>query len=173
MRKKYYDIYKELGICTYCGKNKAMENRVLCPDCLEKDSARPKTYDKERKRQYSKRKKELCDAFGVCTSCMTRDKYKGSQCIDCYTKRMRKYREKQAKEGKLPRNLWSEYGLCSHCGEPAVEGHKLCSKHLEIARNNATHMRTFIDRSNHKWRDVTTQEIAKIKAFDELRKQAI
>lgn len=173
MRKEYYDTYKKLGICTSCGKNKAMENRVLCPDCIEKDNLRTRTYDKERKKFYNKRKRELCEALGVCTTCMTRDMKKGKQCLECYTKRIRKYREKQAEQGKLPRALWSEYGLCSICGEPVEEGNKLCSKHLEIARKNATHMRSFINRDTHKWRDVIAQEVARVQSFAKAKNKTI
>ena len=165
MRKEYYHTYKNLGICTACGKNKAEEGRVLCFECAEKDANRKRSYDKNRKREYNKRKKELCDAFGICTTCMKREKHKGKRCIECYVKAQRKYKEKQLDAGKIPRNLWDEFGLCSICGEPRHEGSKLCKKHLDVARQNALHARKHIDRENHTWKRVKDMEIKRMSYF--------
>lgn len=136
MRKEYYDIYKTLGICTSCGKNKARLGKVLCEECAEKDAKRVKSYNKERKATYQKRKRELCDAFGVCTTCFKNDKYIGQQCKECYDKRHRKYKEKQKEKGVVPLYERLDMDLCYICGEPVVEGSTLCEKHLNIAKNN-------------------------------------
>lgn len=159
VRKEYYDTYKALGICTCCGKNKAEPNRVLCLECAIRDASRKKSYDKKRKAAYLKRKKELCDAFGICTSCCKKEKYKGKQCIDCYLKRKRKYAEKLAKEGKISRSLYSEYGLCSFCGKPVVEGKKVCEKHLKTTRERGEYARQFVDYKNHIWKMVQDVEV--------------
>lgn len=165
MRKEYYHTYKKLGICTACGKNKAEENRILCFECAEKDANRVRTYDKKRKSEYNKRKRELCDAFGVCTTCMKKDKYKGKRCIECYLKAKKKYKEKQLDAGKIPRNLWEEFELCAICGQPRQEGSKLCKTHLEIARKNAQNARRFVDRENHPWEKIKEMEIKRISYF--------
>lgn len=162
MRKRYYHTYKKLGICTACGKNKAEEGRVLCFECAEKDINKTKTYDKKRKSEYNKRKKELCDAFGICTTCMKKEKYKGKRCIECYVKSKRKYRERQLDTGKLPRNLWNEFDLCSVCGQPSYKDSKLCKKHLEVARKQASNARQYIDRENHKWKQIKDAEIKRM-----------
>lgn len=148
--KRNKEYYKSKGICINCCKEQAEPNRTLCWECAEKDRNRVRTYNKERKRIYNKRKKELCDAFGVCTTCMTKDKYKGKQCIDCYLKRKRKYQENNI--GKIPRQLWDEFNRCMICGGERTEGSKLCEHHLEIARKNATNARGYIDRENHIWK---------------------
>ncbi|GAA0093003.1 hypothetical protein UT300009_30330 [Paraclostridium bifermentans] len=169
MRKEYYDIYKSMGICVSCGKNKAVEGRVQCEDCIEKDLQRTKTFNKERKKKYARRKKDLCEAFGVCTTCMKRDMHKGKQCLECYLKRKRKYKEQVLDSGKIPRELWSEFGLCSVCGDVRHEGSKLCKKHLEIARKNAKIARNHVDRENHKWKAIKNMEIQRITYFNSMR----
>ena len=169
MRKEYYYTYKSLGICTACGKNKAKEGKVLCFECAEKDANRAKNYDKNRKSEYNKRKKALCDAFGICTTCMKREKYKGKRCIECYLKAQRKYKEKQLEKGEVPRNLWSELGLCAICGEPRYENSKLCKKHLEITRERALNARKFVDKKNHSWRKIKDFEIKRLSYIGERR----
>lgn len=134
MRKEYYDTYKALGICTSCGKNKAQPNRVLCSECAKKDASRKRTYDKERKAAYNKRKRELCDAFGICTTCCTREKYKGQKCKECYTKSKEKYSQKQKEKGIVPRGERLDKDLCYICGDTVEEGYTLCKKHLDLAR---------------------------------------
>ena len=151
MKKIYYDVYKQLKLCVHCGKEKATEGKTTCFTCAEKDSQRVKTYDKERKSNYRKRKRELCDAFGICTSCIQREKYKGKECIECYLKRRRKYKEKVLDSNKIPRELWGELNLCAICGNPVSPGHKLCDKHLEIARENIAKAREQVDYSSHTW----------------------
>lgn len=163
MKREYYKVYKSLGICTCCGKRKAFEGRTLCEECIEKDLMREKSYNKERKKQYNRRKKDLCLAFVICTTCMKRDMSHGKQCLECYNKRKRKYREQQTDSGKIARNLWSSFNLCTICGEPAADNSKLCEKHLHQARDKAAHMRKFIDREKHNWHKVTEAEIKKIK----------
>ena len=150
--KRNKEYYKSKGICINCCKEPAEPNKTLCWECAEKDRNRIRTYDKERKAKYNKRKKELCDAFGVCTTCMTKDKFKGKQCIDCYLKRKRKYKENISQSDKLPKELWNEFDRCMICGGERAEGSKLCKKHLEVARANATNARKYIDRENHLWR---------------------
>lgn len=149
--KRNKDYYKSKGICINCCKEQAEPNRTLCWECAEKDRNRVRTYDKERKKAYNKRKKELCDAFGICTTCLKREKYKGKRCLHCYLKGKNAYKEKQALSDKLPRELWGAYERCMMCGDERAEGSKLCKHHLEVARKNAENAREYVDRENHKW----------------------
>lgn len=173
MRKEYYHTYKQLGICTACGKEKAEEGKVLCFECAIKDANRKRTYDKKRKQEYNKRKKELCDAFGICTTCMKREKYKGKRCIECYLKAHRKYKEKQIEEGKIPRNLWDEFELCAICGKPRYKNSKLCKEHLDTARKNALNARNYIDRDNHAWKKENDISVKYTQTFLQRRKNMI
>lgn len=165
MRKEYYDLYKSMGLCTCCGKNKAEPNRVLCLECAVKDSEKIKKYDKIRKANYSKRKRELCDAFGVCTTCMTRDKYKGKRCMECYLKAKRKYREKQNEKDIIPRQIRVGLDVCFFCGEEVESGHKVCAKHLKVCLENASNARKFIDKDSHKWRKDKNMEILRLQSY--------
>lgn len=165
MRKIYYETYKQLKLCTQCGKEKAREGKTTCYECAEKDSMRQRNYDKERKSQYNKRKKELCDAFGICTTCMKREKYKGKQCIECYLKRRRKYKEQVLESNKIPREMWGELNLCAICGKPVEPNYKLCSTHLEIARNNIAKGRANLDYTTHKWNLDKQADIQRLQAL--------
>lgn len=166
MRKEYYHTYKNLGICTSCGKNKAEEGKVQCFECAEKDANRTRTYDKKRKSEYNKRKKELCDAFGVCTTCMKRDKYKGKQCIECYTKR----KEKEKAKGTIPKQERMDKDICLMCNEPVVEGKYYCEKHLNILRVNVEKGRKVKDANKVKR---TPEEIKLIKNAKKRRKREV
>lgn len=173
---KYYEInkrnkeyYKSIGICINCCKEPAEPNRVLCWECAEKDRNRERTYNKERKLKYNKRKKELCDAFGICTTCMKREKYKGKQCIHCYLKRKRKYKEQILELDKLPRELWGEFERCMICGGERAEGSKLCEKHLKIARANAENARRYVDTKNHKWRNEINSSVVYTQTYNTRR----
>lgn len=142
-RKAKYEELKRKGICVKCGVREAREGRVTCQHCADMDSeyyyeqrcqGKVKKCDEERKKQYRKRKRELCVAFGVCVMCFKRDATHGTMCIDCYIKDKR--RHQLVSKGKAPKELRAELGLCTLCGEPALEGYKLCEKHLEVSRRN-------------------------------------
>jgi hypothetical protein len=163
--KRNKDYYKSKGICINCCKEQAEPNRVLCWECAEKDRNRLRTYDKKRKAQYKKRKTELCDAFGICTTCHKREKYKGKQCIDCYLKRVRKYKEKQVSNEKLPKSMWGEYERCMICGEERTKDSKLCEKHLEIARKNAENARKHTNNKVHIWREEINKSVAHTQTY--------
>lgn len=167
--KRNKEYYKSKGICINCCKEQAEPNRVLCWECAEKDRNRVRTYDKERKAKYNKRKKELCDAFGICTSCMKAEKYKGKQCINCYLKRKRKYKEKMLQQGNIPKELWDELGRCMICGGERAKDSKLCDKHLATLRNNASIAREHIDRTNHIWRREINSSVLYTQSY-EIRK---
>lgn len=38
--KSDYDFYKSIGICVRCHKNQAEPNRVMCLECIDKESDR-------------------------------------------------------------------------------------------------------------------------------------
>lgn len=171
--KNNYEYYKKIGVCVRCKKNKAEEGKAQCRECLD---ARAEyalkrhydgkaKYDKKKHSDYIKRKKQICDAFGICPYCMNREKYKGKECIECYTKRNRKYKEKSALKEKLPKNLWGEFERCMMCGGEREDGHKLCAEHLEMARANAKKARSSINRDEHIWRKEINKSVIQTQMY--------
>lgn len=87
---------------------------------------------KEQRRNYVKRKRELCIAFGICRECMCREATQNKYCLECFVK-MRKRNDARRKD--IHRVERSSYGLCYFCGEPAEKGFKTCEKHHKIQAN--------------------------------------
>ncbi len=184
--KKNYNLLKSMGICTGCGKEKAVEGKVMCKACQEEKTAEqrarreqakkfgvcprcfknklyvgetccPECYEKRRKnaaaykeknlknqRKYHAKKVEELSDKGLCRYCWTRPATPGmSSCLRCRERR-KKYTKKDGID-KFERGL---YGLCYICGEPVIEGKKLCKEHYDLA---VSHLPKKTDNTNHVW----------------------
>lgn len=77
--KELYEKHKKQGICVYCGKKKAIENRIWCGKCRKKMlGISQETY-------------KWCKEKGICVRCRKEKAVKGRVlCTDCANKRMRK-----------------------------------------------------------------------------------
>ena len=77
--KELYEIRKKQGICVYCGKEKAIENRIWCGKCREKMLGITKeTY-------------KWCKEKGICVRCHKEKAVKGQVlCTDCANKMRRR-----------------------------------------------------------------------------------
>lgn len=103
---------------------------------------------KKQRREYQKRKRELCIAFGICRECMCKIATNGNYCLECYLKN--KKRSKRKRNG-VPRAERVSFGLCYFCGEPAEKGFKTCRYHHLIMANNVKHT-NYNDNKYHIWR---------------------
>ena len=148
--KSNYEFLKSRGICTKCGKRKAVNNVTYCEYCLEKDvikNAKYREKNKEILRQKNKeRMKSLRDRRkqkGECTDCGKKlnpllDGKNTVKCKTCkafhknYMAKRRSIVEKEiiAKEERI------NIGMCLYCSSRAIEGKKLCKEHYNVVLNN-------------------------------------
>lgn len=77
--KELYEKRKKQGICVYCGKVKAIKNRIYCRKCREEMLGITKeTY-------------KWCKEKGICVRCRKEKAVKGRVlCTGCASKRRRK-----------------------------------------------------------------------------------
>lgn len=160
--KSNYEFLKIRGICTKCGKNKAVNKTTYCEYCLEKDVIKNAKYrEKNRHRLREENKKRMQDLRdrrkqnGECTKCGKKLNlvFDGNNTVKCkrckvyYMEYMRKRRSKDDKQ-KITREEKIELKVCLYCNSKAIEGKKLCEKHYNIALNNLSK----VDRNNHSFR---------------------
>lgn len=152
-RRKAARDYRELArknhICTSCFKEVAAIGFNQCPKCLEKGTLyrakrlqRPEVreaYNERSRAVYNQRKEQH-----LCTKCGKKLTTEHTLCERCLAKERARSKRNYAKHGKLsrkPAKLKLEetrertlaQGLipCKYCGEPVVEGKKLCEKHYK------------------------------------------
>ena len=123
------DIYKGLGICIVCEKEKVEPNKTSCWKCLERDRKnkiqyrKNDTYNKKhndyRRELYAKRKEN-----GLCTRCGKKATIY-TKCLECYTKN-RKYRK--TRKDNIVRAERVSYGMCYFCGNDILPGKRVCSE---------------------------------------------
>ena len=160
--KSNYEFLKIRGICTKCGKNKAVNKTTYCEYCLEKDVIKNAKYrEKNRHRLREENKKRMQDLRerrkqnGECTKCGKKlnPVFDGNNTVKCkickayYMEYMRKRRSKDDKQ-KITREEKIELKVCLYCNSKAIEGKKLCEKHYNIVLNNLSK----VDRNNHSFR---------------------
>ena len=161
--KSNYEFLKSRGICTKCGKNKAVNKTTYCEYCLEKDVIKNAKYrEKNRNRLREENKKRMQDLRnkrkqnGECTKCGKKlnPVFDGNNTVKCkrckvyYMEYMRKRRSKDDKQ-KITREEKIELKVCLYCNSKAIEGKKLCKKHYNTALNNLSK----VDRNNHPFRN--------------------
>lgn len=148
----------ELHICPRCRKNKLYAGEKRCPECIEKARKYSVGY-RERKNElqrtvYRARPKEN---DGKCIYCHKRPPEPGHKsCVYCRARRRRYWQ----KDG-IDRSERVSYGLCYICGEPVMDGRKLCQKHYEQARTNLLKVKA--PTTGHRWRADETKRYSSMK----------
>lgn len=158
MVNEYKEWYKSKGICVNCGKEKAWNGRLMCPECLEKtkiNSERTRSREsKEQRKLYLKKKRELCVTFGICRECLKREATIGKKCLECHVKEVKR---NEAKRTEVKKNMRVELGLCYFCGQLSENGYKTCEKHHKIMANNFSKWDR--NNNNHYWRQIQGGEV--------------
>lgn len=138
----------ELHICPRCRKNKLYAGEKRCPECIEKARKYSVGY-RERKNElqrtvYRARPKEN---DGKCIYCHKRPPEAGHKsCAYCRASRRNKA---AARRGcRLTPSERPLYGLCYYCGEPVMDGKKVCKKHYDMS---ISHLKR-ASNQNHWWR---------------------
>lgn len=142
-----YQFRKKRGWCVRCGKEKALLNHVMCPDCIEvirlRDAGRVETEGQreqriERQRAKYKSRKES----GICVRCGKKHSSVGTKCLECYLKHKKAKDEWRLRTGK--KKGYAEHGLCIRCGAEPINGKNLCEECLERQRKSAEYARGFV-----------------------------
>lgn len=145
---------REHKMCAWCGKEKALENKRLCYDCMErsaenharryqamspeeKAAKNRKSHERAKARRYERREQGLCVQCGrpangkaLCTSCGNR--------VNAYN------REKHRKRGGISYDERGNGTYCFRCCKPVeVVGSMFCTVCYEWQVNQAAHMRKF------------------------------
>lgn len=157
------------GYCVHCCKEKVWKNRRMCSECLhisaERSERTRSDESKVQRRNYMKRKRELCDALGVCRECMCRDVKKNyKRCVRCIIKDNRRRHENKK---DIARHERPSYGLCYFCGNAVTQGKRTCEKHRAIMASNLK--RDQLDNRSHYWRKFTSAEIRYMKSEKSVR----
>ena len=144
-------FWREHGICTKCGKEKAFNGRRLCADCLYKENERHRKRvisDEERVRRNEHKKEWYYDhkANGLCVNCSRKATPGMVYCADCRMIMRRSNEQWAQKSGR--KKGYDEAGLCIRCGGDRVEGRKLCADCLEKQRESMAYARQFAGRND-------------------------
>lgn len=139
-----YEFLDSVKICHRCRKQKQALGRKFCFDCLEKfREENDKRCDKEREKEYQKRRREIYrqkKEAGVCVRC-SKPATHGLYCYECSIKAKKRniYKAEKRKRARHERGLVPDErrdkGLCLWCGEKAVPGLQCCEKHQKIFKD--------------------------------------
>lgn len=141
--KEKKEGWKRIGLCSHCGKNKPVEGRIICQECLNKCKAN---------RDYKR-------AHGLCVKC-GRNKAAPNRkyCDECLEWRHNRYEIEKQREGyidaaKLRQEKRAQYnkehGLCVRCGKPIFEGRTLCYECLIKYRRLTREQRKLAKENNY------------------------
>lgn len=143
MSKTTYLRRKSEGLCVKCGKTKAVQGKVMCVECAEKQ----KIYQKET-RVYFKN-------IGLCPRCgknkLFGDEKECPECLAMMYEVNRKSRERRNVTAmeyyRKDIQRLKEQGLCRSCRKRKVaEGHTYCQKCLEKHREQVEKYRRKMDK---------------------------
>ena len=130
-------IRKKAGVCRDCGKEDAytMGGRTLCADCAEKSAKAKREARKDpekRLRQYESHRKmtEQRKRDGRCPLCGRPVTGEHIHCNVCNAKNRNYLRQRRHERGQMSWGDRTNGSRCFLCGEPCVEGKKLCEKHM-------------------------------------------
>ena len=138
---------KKFGVCPRCFKEKIYVGETCCPTCDEKrrknaDGYKEKNLENQRK-YYAQKINDILER-GLCRYCWARPATLGMTSCQICRERRKRYKKKDG----IDRFERTSYGLCATCGEPAMEGKKLCKKHYDLA---VSHLPKKVDNNGHIW----------------------
>lgn len=176
-----YAWFKSHGICPTCQKYPLAKHKSTCIQCsgVKLEAAvnkylslqgAEKQAEMQRRREYSKRSRELLKQQGICTMCGKHEAKQGrTLCAACNQKQKQRTLRCRMKKAEsqgaefVPRNMRTVLGLCYICGKPvSAESRNFCAECLEVQRRKASHMRVHITPESReyakKWIDAFWRE---------------
>lgn len=160
----YYNLYKSLGICPQCRRNKSAPKHVLCLECLSDISERnyqrrSKLTDEQhqaesqRATENKRKRRERRKASGLCVECGRRPPKDGRlRCGVCLYKNRERMKRYNIAKGRNPQELLLAHDVCWICGGEPLPGKRLCTVHYDIAMANLRKANQNRDNTNHIWR---------------------
>lgn len=153
--KEVREWRKAHKMCVRCGKEKALEGRVMCLVCMMDARERHREEyrqmsDEEKLKRAEKKKliREEKKARRECLQC-SRAVYKNhAYCYEHYISQKKAHTRHRRK--KYP---YHPSGTCRICGKEPVPGHKLCPEHYEQYAERMRELNAQKDRSSHRWHD--------------------
>lgn len=138
MSKTTYENRKSKGLCVKCGKAQAIQGKVMCTECAEKQKI------------YQREIREFFKNMGLCPRC-GKNKLFGDEkeCPECSAMMYELNRKSRERRNVTAMDYYrkdiqrlKEQGLCRSCRKRKVaEGHTYCSvclvKHRERSREYA------------------------------------
>ena len=161
-KKERYDWLKEHGICVCCGHEPTYKGLTKCIYCRAVQNAATAEYNRlhpdtpeqrENKRVRSYNLREERKKAGLCPWCGKPVDSEKIHCGRCLAKMKQYTKARSERDGRIPREIGMELGLCCWClREPVLQGKKLCKICYEKAVISAENARKHINIKNHSWR---------------------
>lgn len=154
---------KDLGLCAWCGKEKALENRRLCYQCMMKSSENHSKYwhglsDEQKKKAYDRRnetnrkRRQKRKENGLCTRCGHKAIPGRSMCPSCTLKNRQQAEAHSQKIGRISFDERGNGTYCFRCCKPVARlGKKLCNGCYEEMVQQAAHMRKHQTQHTPSW----------------------
>lgn len=146
MSKVTRELYKQLGMCQICGKEKPIAGITYCRVCkarkIEYDIATKSHLAEEQKAERREKKRKQLNEYrktlresGICIDCCKRKaKSNYVRCEICLAKDRVRHENKRRTDGYPSRQFIVESGICYHCCKlPALKDKKLCRSCYEKA----------------------------------------
>lgn len=126
--KERREMQKRLHFCTNCGKQdeRTLAGHNYCQEC-EANRRKPTQAQMEQKNQRVRERTQKRIAEGLCTEC-GKPAWNGLHCcMECSMKKRKQKEKKRREDGKFPKWLWKEMGLCTMCGSSRADKTKAFS----------------------------------------------
>ena len=123
-------FWKSRSRCVECGDKDAytISGRALCAECVNKRKLRRQREktdaEKKKERERKESRRITLEAERRCTGCgkPLADNDTHKRCPTCRAYGKKKATEYREKQGKTPRVLYEELGVCMKCGKPRATG---------------------------------------------------
>ena len=128
---KNRQYYISLGICPVCKKQKPEQGYKLCKSCRERLNDSNRKSRAKHRIEYNQKMRERRAVIyeyrvvhGICTRCGKAPAVEGHRtCRACHP---------MFKSDRVGFRINAAPGICYQCGEPSIEGMRLCRRHYRL-----------------------------------------
>lgn len=162
--KQRAEYLAEHNFCRWCGKQKALEGKALCWDCMNKSceygykryhsmTEEERKAQRQKNNEYRRVRYQIRKEKGLCTQCGKRKPMGGQAlCITCRNKKNQQALERRRKQGKITMEERGNGIYCLRCCKPVeVKGKTFCSACYQMQVKKAEYMRSKCKTNEHIW----------------------